>query len=996
MVSVSLYVNNVKLDLFNDENISLTQSIQNVRDISKVFANFTKSFTVPASRVNNRVFKHYYNFNIDNGFDARKKVDAKIELNYLPFQTGKVQLEGVNLRNNEVYAYRIVFFGEIVDLKDILGEDKLSGLTWLANITRTYTAANVLADLQTDGVDITVGGTTYTDALCLPLITNTSQLFYDSGVTPVAYFNADGTINPLGANLYVDSPAQDNGVYFEELKYGIRVWLIVKAIEESYPITFDSNSFLKVTSNAQYYDLYMWLHREKGFAFKATQVTVLYPNFPSNSIAMTRVFSTPQRLIVFSLTGSETVSYSLIVITAPAAEYTVGIYRNGLLYAQQTFAGTTTGTILSGTMINGNYEVFVTGTSSNSIRLDWQVTDPGLSQGPTTFATATPTPGDFTLPASNTFDAQQQIPEMRIIDFLTALFKMFNLTAYKKDDGTIMVETLDDYYANGTLRRIDDFIDISDSQVNVALPYKEVTFEYEGRGTKLAQLYEQEQNVGWGTETFQIDNDLLGNPYKINVPFEHMQFERLPGTDVQTGYFIDDNNDPYIGMPLLFYRELITSGTNISVLTGPTSPNTIDDYCIPMNSVSTSDSTSAAVSHFFPEENEYTPTDTFDETLFSEYYETYITDLFDTRRRLFKFRAVLPVTFLHEYGLQDTLQIWDTTYTINQITTNLTTGQSQLELLNVLDPEVSTTTTTTSTTTTSTSTTTTTTLAPEPTTTTTTLEPEPTTTSTTSTTTTTTAAPTTTTTTAAPTTTTTTEEPLVYYRFEECETGTLVFQNLVSEPAINSLWTDGVDFYTYIGPPTTLPGTIVTNLTGPIGTGCPTTTTTTAAPQTLKAEIQNCGGFTVWYVEFTNQSSLPNGFVIESSHANLVGQCWEIIDNAYTGALDFSTTTTATYTSCESCVPATTTTTSTTTTSTTTSTTTTTTTSTTAGVSCTSYNVLNEGATSVTFEYNACKGGALVTFSVAPGANTTVCARTGTLSYVSGDFNYSITNLGSC
>jgi hypothetical protein len=233
---------------------------------------------------------------------------------------------------------------------------------------------------------------------------------------------------------------------------------------------------------------------------------------------------------------------------------------------------------------------------------------------------------------------------------------------------------------------------------------------------------------------------------------------------------------------------------------------------------------------------------------------------------------------------------------------------------------------------------------------------------------------------------------LVYYRFEECETGTLVFQNLVSEPAVNSLWTDGVDFYTYIGPPTTLPGTIVTNLTGPIGTGCPTTTTTTAAPQTLKAEIQNCDGFTVWYVEFTNQSSLPNGFVIESSHPNLVGQCWEIIDNAYTGVLDFSTTTTATYTSCESCVPATTTTTSTTTTSTTSTTTTTTT----AGVSCTEYNVQNEGATSVTFEYNACKSGNLTTFSVGPGANTTVCARTGTLAYVSGDFNYSITNLGSC
>jgi hypothetical protein len=104
-----------------------------------------------------------------------------------------------------------------------------------------------------------------------------------------------------------------------------------------------------------------------------------------------------------------------------------------------------------------------------------------------------------------------------------------------------------------------------------------------------------------------------------------------------------------------------------------------------MNSVSTSDSTSAKVSHFFPETNEYTPTDTFNETLFSEYYEDYINDLFDTRRRLFRYRAVLPVGFLYQFGLQDTLQIFDTKYIINQITTNLTTGESTLELLNVID-----------------------------------------------------------------------------------------------------------------------------------------------------------------------------------------------------------------------------------------------------------------------------------------------------------------------
>jgi hypothetical protein len=573
MVSVSLYIDGTKVDLFQDENISLTQSIQNVRDISKVFANFTQTFTIPASKVNNKVFKHYYNFSINNGFDARKKVDASIELNYLPFQKGKVQLIGVNLKNNEVFAYKIVFFGEIVDLKDILGEDKLSGLGWLSNFSRTYSPANVLADLQTDGVDVTVGGTTYTDALVMPLITNTSQLFYDSVGVPADYFNPDGTINPLGANIFVDTPAVDNGVYYEELKYGIRIYLIILAIEQSYAIEFDASSFFKDTSNAQYYDLYMWLHREKGFAFKNTQVTAGYFNFPSDTSTMTRVFSTPSTLVVFNLTGGETITYSLNVTTAPAAEFKVSLFRNGLLYAEQTFAGTTTGTILSGTMTNGNYTVTVTGTSGNVIALEWSINDSVLSE--TATFRETPPGDEFTLPSTNVFDAQLQIPEMRIIDFLISLFKMFNLTAYKLPSGKIMVETLDDYYANGTLRRIDEYIDITSSQIDAALPYQQVTFEYQGRGTKLAALYEQAENVGWGTETFEIDNEILGNPYKISVGFEHMQFERLPGTDVQTGYFIDDNNEPYIGMPLIFYRELITSGTAISFLSAATSPSSI-------------------------------------------------------------------------------------------------------------------------------------------------------------------------------------------------------------------------------------------------------------------------------------------------------------------------------------------------------------------------------------------------------------------------------------
>lgn len=78
-----------KSRVFNDETVSITQTIQNVKDISKVFTDFSKSFTVPASKTNNKIFKHYYNFDIENGFDARKKKNAKLEINNIPLETAK-------------------------------------------------------------------------------------------------------------------------------------------------------------------------------------------------------------------------------------------------------------------------------------------------------------------------------------------------------------------------------------------------------------------------------------------------------------------------------------------------------------------------------------------------------------------------------------------------------------------------------------------------------------------------------------------------------------------------------------------------------------------------------------------------------------------------------------------------------------------------------------------------------------------------------------------
>ena len=87
--------------------------------------------------------------------------------------------------------------------------------------------------------------------------------------------------------------------------------------------------------------------------------------------------------------------------------------------------------------------------------------------------------GSYTAAATFEFVITSQIPEMKVIDFLSGIFKMFNLTAFVNNSGTIVVKTLDSYYTGGATYDITEYVDIESSQVNVALPFKEIQFGYE-------------------------------------------------------------------------------------------------------------------------------------------------------------------------------------------------------------------------------------------------------------------------------------------------------------------------------------------------------------------------------------------------------------------------------------------------------------------------------------------------------------------------------------
>ncbi len=713
MQQVQLYIGNERVELFKDETISLTESIQNVKDVAKVFTDFTKTFTIPASKSNNKIFKHYYNYHIENGFDARLKTSGTIKLNGVDFKKGKIKLEGVDLKDNKPYTYKVTFFGNLVDLKDLIGEDLLSDLSWLDNFSKEYSTASVKDNLKGNNTDFTVNSVLYQNVIKTSLISCVNRLYYRSA----ANTSVDGNLwyHTGGGQVH------EHGVFWKDLKYSIAVYVIVKAIEEKYSITFSDDFF--DYSTTEYSSLMMLMHRKKGEA-EASYSTgvILYDTFlynmnTSSPPTMAAATVNSNTYTISSVSdgfttngtwgvggGTTNVSYGYSITFDPADN---NIPYNAYLYFTPN-GGTTTlvderlGITNSnsftnggsGGTLNGKYTVKFSAQES----LDFDAGDIVMSATIVSSGTTLPPcsvcssrDNNTTISIEEKFDwlPSQQLPKMKVLDFLSGLWKMFNLTAYVQDDGTIKVQKLDDFYSNGVEYDITKYIDVNSSSVNVALPYKQINFKFKGNETLLAAKFDQLQNRQFSTLEYkgETPNNWVGQEYKVELPFEKMVYEKLTDEetlspkDIMYGFFADDNQEPYIGSPLLHYTSL-QNPTSISFrdTTVTHSPITTPIF-MPSNQVIFQNNTSQKSINFFPENNEWNNEEN-ENSLFNENYKEYIKDVFNKQRRIIKFKAFLPLKIILKHTLADTFIITGNKYKINSITTNLQTGESSLELLN--------------------------------------------------------------------------------------------------------------------------------------------------------------------------------------------------------------------------------------------------------------------------------------------------------------------------
>ena len=684
MLQIQLYIEGQEVELYKDESVTLTRSIQDVRDIKKIFTDFTRTFNVPASKNNNKIFKHFHNFHVV-GFDARKKKDSEILLNYKPFKKGKIKLEGVTLKNNEPRSYKITFFGSTVILTDLLGQDKIASLSELSAFDFRYNDTNIQA-YMTNGLDKNIGQTKINDAIIFPLISHTNRLIYDSSLNQTY-------------NLY--DGGSSNGVPFTELKPALKIDAIVRAIELHYDISFSNHFF--ASANTSYSNLYMWLHTKAGGLFvdqdKAQQFTGL------NLIANTK--KEVDELVVrsnnFRINNADAkIEFHYRAHITPALtnlKYNLVIQRNGQEFKRfegltgETKNGLTNYDSTKDAIIvdNGEFSFFIETASATTFNLQILIVRintrllGGRKQNSlvTTLETFTDTNVSIT----------RQLPDMKVIDFLTGLFSMHNLTAFVKDDGTVVVQTLDSFYADSTETfNLTQYVAANDSQVDSVIPYKQVNLQYKGLSTFLAANFQKQNNRGWGTTEYESQAKYEGKIYTIELPFEHMLFERLNDentgnqTNFQWGWHTDEKQEPNENEPLLFYPIKASSGS-IAARTIANAQVSITTPYMPSNSETIWSGSGLAnmsqSTNFFAEFDEYVLLPN-DKTLFKTYYEDYIKDLFNPSKRITKISAYLPLRISRKLSLADSVIIFNKAYRISTITTNFETNKSDLQLTNII------------------------------------------------------------------------------------------------------------------------------------------------------------------------------------------------------------------------------------------------------------------------------------------------------------------------
>jgi len=682
--------NSAILDLYENEKMHLNYKFTDITDFASV-GNYSQEFRVPASKTNTDFFGAIFNVNFDGWFDFRKKVDAVLTVNTIPIASGHIQVKKLYWQSGKLFEFEIVFFGEVPNLARLLNEKKLKDIESIVAGDLDYDLLHEYVETPPNAHTIL----TLCDKFNLTATNTEGQVIYSSDIE---HSLKTGHLTPaVKAQYLFDEIMNDAGLQYSSDYLGdILENVYVPFVNGQY-----LNSALGLNDNASNLALASDIN---GLTFApSNNIYNLYSSFTEYEDAgnnwSSGVFTVPYtaqysfRLAangrVNTLNGQDFGNYPvrILVYVNDVFTYEYELFQTSYLFylnSTQTYA------FNGGDTVKFKLQILPQDSTAGTFTWDVDLFGTGtVSQfgcGVELVSVGTNLIGDAVVMEYNA-------PDMKQIDFITSIQKMFNLVfvADKTLPNTLRIEPMVEYIASGNTLDWSHKLDLSKDITyypTTDLQKAKFTFTYSEDGDYFNSLYKDNGRIYGRYEVtendFEVINEFATGEEKVELAFASTPSAPVENTDVVVPKFLNAEGQFVQPKPRILYYFadfFVNMYDEVSDSVVQTAVKCLNNYSTMNASVTDSDL------NFAPEIPPHTIIANPYNNLYNRWWRNYYRELYDGQARILEGMFALTLNDIFTFQFSDKIWIIDSWWRVLDIEGYVVGEQNvtKVKLIRVLD-----------------------------------------------------------------------------------------------------------------------------------------------------------------------------------------------------------------------------------------------------------------------------------------------------------------------
>lgn len=757
---VEVRIEGKRLDVFEGFDFSFNYGVADIRNPEKRSTEYSKTIKCPSTKSNDALFGHIYDVNISNPYDANtsnidvnfnpnKKAEARVIADGVEVMAGVVQLRKI-IQKGHAYTYEVVFIGKLLNIFSKIGDKELNGVDDNLDKYLDLSAYNHTLDHQTQVDSWTAP---YGVGYVYPMIdwgvgaeydTTGKRIYKIESLRPAVYVKTifDSIFSFAG---FTYSSTFLDGAVFERL---------IVPFAKTFPLSEAQAEARKFKAVKNLVSLQQ-MHRDPSINLDTFGNEATY--FQNNGI-MPKLCFEDDAANGFDNNNQYAILSTPSTLVGQANNYTFICQqseRNDIFRTSVDFRLTKNNSI-GNNFYQGTLEIVKEDTSGNievmgSTAWSWDLNAIAIGTSATQtinveaevntvfgeqvyvridasgFPTTAGYDGNWIDPTvklafwaeggffenepivgpifeGDEVTISENLPDVKMSEFLTSIFKMFNLYAQvdPNNENNLLIETRDNFYAAGGTKdwtyKLARDKDIALEPLGV-LTDREYIYTYKEDGDYYNERYQNNRGHAYGRARVEVDNDFVKSSKEVEIVFSPSPLSNdnpsnrvIPAiwdADIEEDVKPTDSN-----IRILYYGGLLTSNpswTHRQLLPAVDYDNTTYPYAghwdDPTNP--TLDLHFGLPLELYYQANTYLPQVIVTNAgLFNLYHRNYINEVTDKDSKVMTALFYLEPTDINTLDFRDQIVIDNAYWRLNKVMNYnpFKEGLTKVELIKIKEP----------------------------------------------------------------------------------------------------------------------------------------------------------------------------------------------------------------------------------------------------------------------------------------------------------------------